>query len=69
MYYQIYEKIVNPRLAVELTIIHFNPDISNQDLLNLREEIILDACRKIPNNGQMSAYNRDYYLYSRKCYV
>ena len=62
------EKSINPRLAVELTILHFNPDISSKDLLDLREEIILEAFRQ-DKTGVGGMYNRDYYLYSRKCYV
>ena len=65
----IYEKSINPRLAVELTILHFNPEISSEDLLNLREQIILEAFHKEGNNGYPGMYNRDYYLYTRKCYV
>lgn len=59
------EKSINPRLAVELTILHFNPDISSKDLLNLREEIILKAFRE-DKTGVGGMYNRDYHLYSRK---
>lgn len=69
MYTQIYEKIINSRLAVELSILHFNPDISSEDLLNLRESIILEAFNRERNNGYPGSYIRDSYLYTRKCSV
>lgn len=56
------EAIVNPRLAIELTILRFDPDISDIDLLNKREEIFLEAYHLTPSG----AYVRDYYIYSRK---
>lgn len=65
----LYERIVNARLAVELAIIHFNPEISNEELLTLREQIILDTFRNDKPNGSSSMYVREYYLYARKCYV
>ena len=61
------EKSINPRLAVELAILHFDPDISSKDLLNLREEIILEAFKEDKSKNGM--YIRDYYLYSRKCCI
>ena len=60
------EKSVNPRLAIELAILKFNPDISDEDLLNKREDIFIEAYRLTPSTGSASMYVRDYYLYSRK---
>lgn len=65
----IYEKPINPRLGIELAIIHHNPDISDKDLLNLRERIFLDAYNRTSANGSCTGYARDYYLYSRKVMV
>lgn len=66
-------KVVNPRLCIEQTILRFNPDISDKDLLDLREEIYLkvwqdtkSAITVIPAiGGHIECYTRDYYLYSR----
>ena len=63
-----YEKAINPRLAVELAILHFDPNISSKDLLDIRERIILEAFKQ-DKSGVTGIYNRDYYLYSRKCYA
>lgn len=64
-------KFVNSRLAIEETILYFNPDISDVELLNLRESIYYDVWSKTPANtyNATSFYARDYYLYSRKKYV
>ena len=64
--YHFTEKTINPRLAIELTILKFDPDISDKDLLDKREEIMLEANKITPSYGCASAYVRDYYLYSRK---
>ena len=61
------ERPINPRLAVELAIIHFNSDISSEELLDLREEIIYNAFKE--DRSVAGSYTRDYYLYSRKCYI
>ena len=53
---------INPRYAIELAILKFNPNISDEDLLNLREEIYLDTIRK---SNPSVAYIRDYTLYSK----
>ena len=60
------EKIVNARECIEETILHFNPDISDKDLLDLREKIFHSTWAKQSGFG---FYARDYYLYSRKKYV
>ena len=65
----LYEKRINPRMAIELTILHFQPDISDKDLLDLREQIFLDTYHKTPSTGNATMYERVYYLYSRKKYV
>lgn len=63
---QLYEKPINPRMAIELAILHFKPDISDKDLLDLRERIVLEAFNRTPSIGNASMYERDYYLYIRK---
>lgn len=63
------EKMINPRQCIEKTILHFNPDISDKDLLDLREQIYYDVWQKTHSPYGFSTYNRDYYLYSRKKYV
>lgn len=40
------EKMINPRQCIEETILHFNPDISDKDLLVLREQIYYDVWQK-----------------------
>lgn len=60
------EKLINPRLAIELTILKYEPNISDKDLLDKREKIMLDAYKATPSYGNASVYTRDYYLYSRK---
>lgn len=59
-------KQINSRMAIELAILHFQPDISDKDLLNLREQIFLDAYHQTPSNGNATMYERDYHLYTRK---
>ena len=63
------EKVINPRLVIELTILEFDPEISDKDLLDKREKIMLEAHRVTPSNGCASMYVRDYYLYSRKKFI
>lgn len=63
------EKMINPRQCIEETILHFNLDISDKDLLDLREQIYYDVWEKEYSPYGFSTYNRDYYLYSRKKYV
>lgn len=65
----LYNKPINARMAIELAILHFQPDILDKDLLDLREQIFLDAYRQTPSVGNATMYERDYYLYSRKKYV
>lgn len=60
------DKPINTRMAIELAILHFQPDIDDKDLLNLREQIFLDAYHKTSSIGNATMYTRDYYLYSRK---
>ena len=60
------EKLINPRLVIELTILKYEPNISDKDLLDKREEIMLKAHKATPSNSSGSMYVRDYYLYSRK---
>lgn len=59
MYY--FNKNINPREAIEYTIQHYQPDISDEVLLNTRESIMQ---RLSFNNGIM--YVKDYFLYTRK---
>lgn len=59
----LYEKLLNTRECIEETILHFNPDISDKDLLDLREKIYLYVWGKSSGCG---AYIRDYHLYSRR---
>jgi hypothetical protein len=60
------EKPINPRLAIELAILEYEPNISDKDLLDKRERIMLEAYKTTPSSGNASMYVRDYYLYSRK---
>lgn len=60
------EKSINPRLAIELAILEFEPNISNEDLINKREEIMLRAHSMTPSNGNASMYVRDYCIYSQR---
>lgn len=69
MTYILHNKVVNARQCIEETILHFNPDISDKELLDLREQIYYDVWEKTANINGYSAYGRDYYLYSRKKYV
>lgn len=69
MQYNLYNKSLNARQCIEETILHFNSDISDEELLNLREQIYYDVWEKTPSLHGYSAYSRDYYLYSRKKYV
>ncbi len=69
MNYNLYDKLVNGRQCIEETILRFNPDISDKDLLNLREQIYYDVWEKTSSLSCYSVYSRDYYLYSRKKYV
>lgn len=62
-------KPVNPRMAIELAILHFQPDIGDKELLDLREQIFLEAYHNTPSNGNATMYERDYYLYTRKKHV
>lgn len=64
--YQLTEKSINPRLVIELAILEYDPDISDKDLLDKRERIMVEANKITPSNGNASMYVRDYYLYSRK---
>lgn len=68
MNYWLEDKIINPRFAIELTILKFNPDISDKDLLDKREEIFFEAYRLTTSNCT-KMYVYDYYLYSRSRYV
>lgn len=61
-----FTKIIDPREYIEETILRFNPDITDEDLLNLREEIYLSTWNKHPGAGY---YVRDYYLYSKGKHV
>lgn len=63
------EKTINSRQCIEETILHFNPDISDKELLDLREQIYYDIWLKTHSPYGFSTYSRDYYLYSRKKYV
>lgn len=58
----LYGKTINPREFIEETILHFNPDISDKELLDLREKIYHSTWSKHSGCG---SYIRDYYLYSR----
>ena len=69
MNFELVNKTINPRLCIEETILHFNPDISDKELLDLREQIYYDVWQKTPSSYGYSAYSRNYYLYSRKKYV
>lgn len=60
------EKIINARLAIELAILESEPNISDEDLLNKREDIFLKAYKISSSNGSATMYVRDYYLYTRK---
>lgn len=70
-------KFVNPRLCIEEAILRFKPDISDKELLDLREEIYLKVWKETKSNDviplnsvtHIECYERDYYLYSRKRYV
>lgn len=66
MDYSFTDKTINPRLCIEKTILHFNPDISDKDLLDLREQIYYNVWEKTHSPYGFSTYDRDYYLYSRK---
>lgn len=66
MYATLAEKPINPRLAIELAILEYEHDISDKDLLDKREKIMLNAYRAAPSYSNASMYVRDYYLYSRK---
>lgn len=66
MYTALSEKPINPRLVIELTILEYDPNISDKELLDKREKIMLDAHKTTPSCGTASMYVRDYYLYSRK---
>lgn len=55
-----YDKALIPREYVERTIIYLNPNISDEELLDLREKIFL----KISIDSK-HMYIRDYYLYTR----
>ena len=67
-------KVVNPRFCIEETILRFNPDISDKDLLDLREEIYLKVWQDPKSSttvisspsGYIDCYVRDYHLYSRR---
>jgi hypothetical protein len=63
---ELVNKTINPRLCIEETILHFNPDISDKDLLDLREQIYYNVWEKTHSPYGFSTYGRDYYLYSRK---
>ena len=58
------EKTLNPRRCIEETILYFNPDISDKDLLDLRESIYLKVYRNTPSYNGATAYFRDYRLYA-----
>lgn len=60
------EKLINARQCIEETILRFNPDISDEELLKLREEIYYDVWKKTHSPYGYSTYAREYYLYSRK---
>ena len=64
-----FERGVNPRLAVEIAILHFDPNISSRELLDLREKIIYDTFHAEEKAGYIGMYVRDSYLYTRKCYA
>lgn len=71
MNHMLNEKTINPRQCIEETILHFNPDISDRELLDLREQIYYDIWLETPSSYGYgcSTYSRNYYLYSRKKYV
>lgn len=60
------EKPINPRLCIELTILKYDPNISDKDLLDKREDIMFEAYKATHSNGCATMYVRDYYLYTRK---
>ena len=63
-------KLVNTRLCIEEAILELKPDISDQELLNLREKIYYKVWKSSPvYDCKPSSYAMDYYLYSRKRYV
>lgn len=43
---ELVNKTINPRQCIEETILHFNPDISDKDLLDLRERIYYNVWEK-----------------------
>ena len=62
--------LVNARLCIEEAVLTLKPDISDQELLNLREKIYYKVLESSPvYDFKPSSYIRDYYLYSRKRYV
>lgn len=61
--------ILNARQCIEETILHFNPGISDKELLDLRERIYYDVWDKTHSKYGFSMYSRDYYLYSRNKFV
>lgn len=56
--------ILDSRECIEEAIIHFNPDITDQELLDLREKIYLEVQSKTQFSG-VKTYFRDYHLRSR----
>lgn len=62
----IQNRVIDPRECIEESILHFSQDISDKELLDLREEIYLKVFRKGSGFG---TYGRDYYLRSRKKHV
>lgn len=54
---------VDPRECIEESILHFNPDISDKELLDLREELFLAVFHR---GDGFRTYGRDYYLRIRK---
>ena len=53
---------INPRCSIEITIRKFNPNISDKELIEMREDIYLETIHK---TDPSVAFIRDYRLYTK----
>ena len=56
--------MINARRCIEEAILQFNSDISDKELLDMREEIFLKVWKDAPSYNGYFAYVRDYTLYA-----
>ena len=53
---------INPRYAIEITIRKFNPNISDEELIEMRKDIYLEAIHK---TDPSVPFIRNYNLYTK----